>query len=150
MSNVGGVLAELRRILKPGGALFIQIEPLFHSPYGSHLRRLIDEPWAHLLRSEEEYLALATNTRDSVPLDEQDVLYRTNTFEDVKRYLIGEYHKLNRISATGLLDELATAGLSVEWKKLITTELEPPRALLERFSRELLVTDQVVVLATKH
>jgi hypothetical protein len=49
-----------------------------------------------------------------------------------------------------LLDELATAGFSVEWKKLLTTELAPPPALLERFPRDLLVTDQVVVLATRH
>jgi len=150
LADVRGVLSELRRILKPQGALFIQIEPLFHSPYGSHLRRLVDEPWAHLLRSEEEYLALAADTQDNVPRDEQDVLYRNHAFEDVKRHLIGEYRKLNRISAAGLLDELATAGFSVEWKKLLTTELAPPPALLERFPRELLVTDQVVVLATRH
>jgi ubiquinone/menaquinone biosynthesis C-methylase UbiE len=150
LADVRGVLSELRRILKPDGALFIQIEPLFHSPYGAHLRRLVDEPWAHLLRSEEEYLALAGAAQDKVPLEEQDVLYRNNAFEDVKRHLIGEYRKLNRISAPGLLDELATAGFCVEWKKLLSTQLVPPPALLERFPRELLVTDQVVVLATRH
>jgi hypothetical protein len=150
LADVRNVLTELQRILRTGGALFIQIEPLFHSPYGSHLRRLIEEPWAHLLHSEVEYLALATAASDGVPLDEQDVLYRTNDFEDVKRYLIGEYRRLNRISADDLLASISQSGFEIARKKLMATELAPPSELLDRYPRDLLVAEQVVVLATKH
>ncbi len=149
LADVRSVLAELQRIVKRGGTLFIQIEPLFHSPYGSHLRRLVDEPWAHLSRNEDDYLALAAAARDTVPASEQDVLYRTYAFEEVKGYLIAEYKRLNRITAGDLLAAVTEEGFTVVWTKLLTTDLSPPEALLARHARELLVTDQVVLLATR-
>ena len=39
------ILQDLHACLRPGGVFFLQIEPLFHSPYGSHLRRYDEVPW---------------------------------------------------------------------------------------------------------
>jgi ubiquinone/menaquinone biosynthesis C-methylase UbiE len=149
LADVRGVVSELRRILSKDGALFIQVEPLFYSPFGSHLRRLVDEPWGHLLRSEDKYLALALGAKDHVRPDERDVLHRTHAFEDTKRHLVEEYRQLNRITADDIFACLDEAKFAVAWKKLIPTDLEPPAEPLRRFPRDVLVTEQIVVLATK-
>jgi ubiquinone/menaquinone biosynthesis C-methylase UbiE len=149
LADVPGILAELHRVSKEGAYLFIQVEPLFYSPFGSHLRRLIDEPWGHLLGSEDTYLARAAAARDTVPIEEQDVLYRTHEFETVKGHLIAEYRGLNRITAQRLLDAVSDAGFDLGWKKLMSTELEPPRELSHRLPVDLLKTDQIVLLARK-
>ncbi len=57
---------ELHRVLAQDGILFIQIEPLYQSPFGSHLLRLIPEPWAHLKMSKDAYLERAWSAADHV------------------------------------------------------------------------------------
>jgi ubiquinone/menaquinone biosynthesis C-methylase UbiE len=57
VSDVPGLLAEIRRVLVPNGLLFIQIWPLFFSEHGSHLWQWFDEPFAHLRLSDEEFRA---------------------------------------------------------------------------------------------
>ena len=47
------VVADLFDLLPQGGLFFLQIEPLYYSPFGSHLGRFIKQPWAHLLLDEE-------------------------------------------------------------------------------------------------
>jgi len=42
------VLARMLALLKPGGYLYAGFGPLWHSPYGSHLRWVSRAPWAHL------------------------------------------------------------------------------------------------------
>jgi SAM-dependent methyltransferase len=144
------VLEELHRVTARGGLLFIQIEPLFHGPFGSHLRRLIDEPWAHLLEDEAEYLGRAASAADRVPEGEWDVLYRTHAFEDLKRHLIAEYWKLNRITADELLGRVAESGFRVISTKLIREEtLVPDERLLDRYPRDLLLTNQIVLVAER-
>ncbi len=150
LADVHGVLAEMHRIAKPGGALFIQIEPLFYGPFGSHLQRLVDEPWAHLLHSEEEFLGMAASARDNVPLSEQDTLYRDHAFEDLKRHLLSEYGSLNRIRAEELLANVVDAGFEVVSTRLIKAEgVMPDARLLERYSLDLLMTNQIVILAQR-
>jgi ubiquinone/menaquinone biosynthesis C-methylase UbiE len=150
LADVPGVLAELYRILKPRGTLFIQIEPLYYSPFGSHLQRLVAQPWAHLLFTEDEYLRMATSASDCVTEEEQDTLYRTNQFEDVKRYLVGEYKSLNRITAEELIAMVTCAGFEISMQRLLKAEgLVPDPRLLSRYSEDLLMTNQVVLMARK-
>jgi ubiquinone/menaquinone biosynthesis C-methylase UbiE len=146
LSNPSFVLGEFRRILKPGGSLLIQIEPLFYSPFGSHLQRLVDEPWAHLLYSEDEFLRRAQEAQDKVALGQQDALYRTNAFEDVKRYLIGEYKTLNKITADDLLKQVVTAGFEVVLHRNFLVDLTPPIALLAQYPKESLLTNEIVLV----
>ena len=150
IADVRGVLAEMHRISKPGGALFIQIEPLFYGPFGSHLLRLVEEPWAHLLYGEEEFERMVASARDNVPLSEKDTLYRHNAFEDVKRHLLSEYRTLNRIRAEELLAEVADAGFEIVSSRMIRAEgVVPSPALLEKYPLDLLMTNQIVVLAKR-
>jgi SAM-dependent methyltransferase len=142
-------LRELRRITKRGGRLFVQVEPLFHGPYGSHLQRLMDEPWAHLALDEPEFLRRAAAATDHVPADEQDVLYRTHAFEEMKGHLLNEYRTLNRMTAEDLLAWVSAAGFQLEWSRIIPPDaaVEPDSRLVARYTRELLMANQVVLLA---
>ena len=87
VDGVEPLLRDVLRVLKPGALFFLQIEPLYYSAFGSHLKRLVPEPWAHLSMDPEAYLTAAAAAKDEVPPEEQDVLYRLNAFENVKRYL---------------------------------------------------------------
>lgn len=150
VADVPGVLAELARITRPGGVLFIQVEPLFYGPHGSHLQRLVDEPWAHLRHGEEEFLRRAAAARDEVPEHEKDTLYRNNSFEELKRYLIGEYRNLNRITAAELVRSVSAAGFDIAATRLIEPEgVAPDARLLEKYPRELLLTNQIVLTARR-
>jgi ubiquinone/menaquinone biosynthesis C-methylase UbiE len=150
VANVPGILAELHRILKPGAALFIQVDPLYYSPFGSHLQRLVDEPWAHLLFSEDEYLRMASSASDRIAEEERDTLYRTHQFEDLKRYLVGEYKSLNRITADELIATVTRAGFEISTQRLFKVDgLVPDPRLLSRYSEDLLMTNQVVLTARK-
>ena len=46
--QIPGIMEDLYALLPAAGLFFLQIEPLYFSPFGSHLRRFIDTPWAHL------------------------------------------------------------------------------------------------------
>lgn len=150
VADVKGVLAELGRIAKPGARLFIQVEPLYYGPYGSHLQRLVDEPWAHLRYGEEEFLRMSSVASDHVAAIDQDTLYRTNSFDDVKRYLLSEYKSLNKIKAENLVDLVSQSGFAMEMTRLIKAEgLMPDKHLLEKYPLELLMTNQIVLVAKK-
>jgi SAM-dependent methyltransferase len=49
----GGTLQEIRRVLRPGGLLFVH-PGLFYGEYGNHLGEFFDDPWLHLKLTEAE------------------------------------------------------------------------------------------------
>ena len=150
LSDVPGILGELHRLLKPKALLFLQIDPLYASAYGSHLQRLVDEPWAHLLYDEAEYLRMAEAAKDNVPESEKDTLYRTHAFDKMKAHLIGEFKRLNRITADGLAESVTAAGFEILVQKRLRIEgLSPPAALLARYPADQLLTNQVVMIARR-
>ena len=142
--DVEAVLQELNRVLFPGGILFMQIKPLFHSPFGSHLERLIPEPWAHLTMTEAAFLDRAWNARDQIGEDEKDLVYQRNTFADFKKYLIHEFQNLNRITAGELLVAAHKSRFTVlTYEKRKDHSHSPPLELLDRYSEEDLLTSEV-------
>lgn len=149
VSDPRGSLEALHRVIKPGGFLFVQVDPLFYSPFGSHLQRLVKAPWAHLEMGDGEFLELALAAPNDIPLDEQDTLYRTNAFEEVRRHLVGEYKRLNRLKAEELLGMVRVAGFEILSSNTTCCDLDPPEALLATYPRELLLTRQVVLLARR-
>ncbi len=46
-------LAEIERVLRPGGHAFLNFGPLYSSPYGRHAYRQIPVPFCHLLFAED-------------------------------------------------------------------------------------------------
>lgn len=57
-------LAEIFRLLKPGGRLLINFGPPWKHPYGCHLRYITPVPWIHLYFEEPTIMALRAVFRD--------------------------------------------------------------------------------------
>lgn len=150
ITDVDFALAEVYRVLRPNGVFFLQIEPFYSSPFGSHLQRLIDEPWAHLLSDEKSYLQRIKTAKDTVSDLEKDIMYRENEFELVKNYLIAEYKTLNKMTVNQLLTKVLKAGfhiLSIETTQVL--QLDIPPALLAQYSEYDLLTNEIRLVISK-
>ncbi len=141
---IPGILKGIKLSLGTNGSFFLQIEPLYYSPYGSHLGGVITEPWAHLLLSDDELMAEVFG----FDLSKLQGEFKNKTFDecsnnDFKKYLFREYRSLNRLTITQLLGYCQAAGFSVKecWKGKCNQK--PPSALLEKYSEEDLSTAEV-------
>ena len=144
------VLADLYAALKPGGLFFAQIEPLFFSPYGSHLQRFTPEPWAHLLKSDAELWQLMESHSLDFSADQKDVMARVRDEDTIRRFLFKSYQELNKLTAEEFLDHVCAAGFTIE--KQVVKQLDGiaiPEELRYRYRDEVLLTNEVFVLARK-
>ena len=82
-------LAELKRVLKPGGRILIEFPP-WSSPYAAHLYDVIFIPWCHYLFSDQT-LINATN-KLGAPERDGDLSY-TEHFMELNRCTIDEFRK---------------------------------------------------------
>lgn len=143
------ILRDLYACLRPGGVLFLQIEPLFHSPFGSHLRRYDDVPWHHLLVSDE---ALWRNIEaHQGPIDSAEVDFGFADFgaEGYKRFVFKEYQQLNRLTADELVTMSRQAGFEVLREERRHVDFPIPPALLERYPEDLLRNNEIFLLLGK-
>jgi SAM-dependent methyltransferase len=104
------VLAEIARILKPGGALFLQLWPFFKSEHGGHLWPHYDDPFPHLRRADEDIV--------------DDVAGRRGT--DPSRPADDEYRSLNRMTVEELHRALLRTGFRVRKLHLLTHTVHVP------------------------
>ena len=79
------VLAEVGRILKPGGRLYVNFPPINH-PFGAHLSDLIGIPWVHLFFSEDTLVAGYKELCQTVPDGADRISYRISTNGEGKEY----------------------------------------------------------------
>jgi len=144
------ILADIYKVLPPRGVFFLQIEPLYYSPHGSHLSGLIKEPWAHLLLSPDELVRRI----DSAEPDEMSDAHKNKTFDvcsftDFKAYLKREYGTLNRVTADELMQLVKEAGFVIEKRHLHLMDLQPPPALLHQYSSQNLRCNEIMLLLRK-
>jgi len=147
--EIPSVLRQIQACLVPGGRFFLQIAPLYFSPFGSHLQGVISRPWAHLLLPEQELLSEIVG----VDLQVFGKEFRNKAFElcssdDFKQFLVREYLSLNRITTTELLAMCEQAGFTVTQSFSRKTRLRVPTALLRENSRENLTTVEIRLLLT--
>ncbi|MDP2619539.1 MAG: class I SAM-dependent methyltransferase [Hyphomicrobiales bacterium] len=140
---IGSVLVDHYRVLRPGGLGFMQVNPLYYSAFGSHLRTVIDEPWAHLampldrLREEVLHGSKVTSHRglDNILLgsDPRSAEWRESVWTT--------YCGLNRVTFRELRNEIERAGFDILDQVTSKVDLEPPKHLLEVYRPEVLLQD---------
>ncbi len=79
------VLAEVRRILKTGGRLYVNFPPINH-PFGAHLSDLIGIPWVHLFFNEDTLVDAYKQLCKTVPDGEARVAFRISKNGQGKEY----------------------------------------------------------------
>lgn len=125
------VLREARRLLRPDGALFLQLWPFYSSEKGSHLWDWFPEGFHHLTQHEDEIRERMVNSSDA---------------DDRSRYMFHEFRHLNRITVDELQRALLSAGLTVRKFELITHSVHVPDELA-RYPLSLLGIAGVKLLA---
>ena len=141
------ILEDLHACLRPGGYFFIQIEPLYFSAYGSHLRRYDETPWHHLLATEDELWKVIEAHQGPIDPAEVDFGFADFGVEGYKRFVFKEYQELNRLTADELVDIACAAGFTVARQECRHYEPAPvPDALLQQYPRELLTNNEIFLL----
>ncbi len=100
------VLREIRRVLRPDGAFFLQLWPFYFSAKGSHLWEWFPEDFHHLQRAESE-IAQQVLASEAKPRDWTEMMAR-------------EFQHLNRITVEELQRSLLAAGFVTRRLELIT------------------------------
>lgn len=143
------VVADLFELLPYGGYLFIQIDPLFHSPFGSHLGRFVRQPWAHLLLDDSSLWKTVLESNETMPADEVEANFHIRSMPEYKKFVFDEYHKLNRLTADRLVEYFVRHGFSVIREERRLVEDEPPELLKNRFNDQDLRTAEIRLLLRK-
>lgn len=143
------IFADLYACLRPGGYFFIQIEPLFYSPFGSHLRRYDDLPWHHLLASEDELWKVIQNHEGPMDASEVDFGFADFGVDGYKKFVFNEYRSLNRLTADELVDVTTRAGFHVVRQERRNVEMAIPSALQGQYPDELLLNNEIFLLLGK-
>ncbi|BCN37391.1 hypothetical protein ALDI51_07100 [Alicycliphilus denitrificans] len=143
------ILRDLHACLRTGGVFFLQIEPLFYSPFGSHLRRYDEVPWHHLLVPEEELWRIIESHQGPIDAAEVDFGFADFGVEGYKRFVFKEYQQLNRLTADELVELAVCAGFAVERQERRCVDMPIPEALRERYPAEWLLNNEILLLLRK-
>ena len=127
------VVANLRTKLRKDGHMFVQIAPLYYSPEGSHLWDIGFRQWEHLSQQIDHIYKALYNKLEKVHADS----------------LWSTFITLNKITAPKLLSDISEHGFEVVREFKTTVSLQPFEHLLFAYSKDALITEQVVALFGK-
>jgi SAM-dependent methyltransferase len=105
------VLAEIRRVLRPDGVLFLQLWPFYHSQHGAHLEEWYPDGFVQFQLDPDAI--------------EADVLARAED-EGWATYKLGEYRTLNRLTVDELGRAIGDAGFRVTKLQLLAERVRLP------------------------
>ena len=125
VANPVAVLTELRRIIRPGGFMFLQIWPLFNSQHGSHLWYWYPEGWVQHLIDHGQV--------------EREVSQNQAMPADVTGEMLTDFNTLNRLTVSELQRALSATGFRIRRIHLQSDLIEVPREL-----SHLLITDLAI------
>ena len=143
------IFRDLHACLRPGGYFFVQIEPLFYSPFGSHLRRYDEVPWHHLLATEDELWKVIEAHQGPIDAMETDFGFADFGVDGYKRFVFNEYRARNRLTADELVDITTRAGFHVVRQERRSLDMDIPAALRGRYADELLLNNEIFLLLGK-
>ncbi|MDB5850687.1 MAG: Methyltransferase type 11, partial [Rhodoferax sp.] len=98
------IARDLYATLEPGGFFFLQIEPLYFSAFGSHLRRYDDVPWHHLLVDNDALWSVIQAHEGPIDGAERDFGFDDFGVEGYKKFVFNEYLALNQLTADQLVE----------------------------------------------
>lgn len=148
-SQIPQIMQDLYEMLPADGLFFLQIEPLYYSPWGSHLRRFIDIPWAHLLWSPDQLRTAVTDYSGDIPPQHQGHQYRALDMQAFKQFHLGEYDSLNKVTADEMTEFMRGAGFEIIREQRLQLNLDIPDELLRRYNKRDLLTNGILLLARK-
>ena len=140
------VIADLHNSLSDNGFVFLQITPLYYSPFGSHLETLVDEPWAHLQMQNNVLHDVVMNKSKNATIYKAE---SNENYEAIKANIWSCYETLNKITADEIIELFERNGSTMKREYRTKTAIQPPKNLCNIYSQEILQTDQVVVLFQK-
>ena len=146
LAQMNAIFTRLRELLAEDGRFFLQINPLFYSPFGAHLSRFGLPPWAHLLWSEAELEQAVHTFAGDIPPDEMEENFFKRSMGGYKQFVLNEYRALNRITADELTARLQQAGFTIEREQRAQVDLTVPPELLERFAEADLRVEEIRLL----
>lgn len=146
--HLAAIFRDIHDLLPVGGVFFLQIEPLYFSPHGSHLAAYIEQPWGHLLLSEDEVRerVRAAGVREQAKEHMRDAIA---PLEQRKSFHLRQYFGLNRVTADEIVQFGRQAGFAVKKEMRTRVDLAPPRELVERHGLDALRTNEIRVLFKK-
>ncbi len=118
LENAVGAVAELRRVMQPGGVLMIQVYPFFNSPHGSLLEQWYPDGFAQLLHGGDEIASTVRSQPGPEPAWDE--------------HLLDCYRKLNRLTLDELGVMLVEGGFRITRLQLIGEEVRIPPELAGR------------------
>ena len=133
------VFAEMRRVVAPGGRVFIQVFPWFPCFHGSHLTDFISEPYFHLKQPKEWVRARLEEHASKHPESADLVL----------GHMWPEYCSLNRYSASRFFEELSDTGFALVRSHLITYDQDVSCAPPDVPLVDLMISGSLVLVAPK-
>jgi SAM-dependent methyltransferase len=129
------VSRQLHDMLKPGGSLFVQVNPLYYSHNGAHLRHLIPEPWAHLTCQGSIY--------------EEKMAQASDGDADLFASIRSLYYGLNRMTAPLLVRTLQNTGFEIVTTLTDRDEQPLPAGLLDVYNEDVLRTPGIELVARR-
>jgi SAM-dependent methyltransferase len=114
--DAGATAAEIARVLKNYGVLFLQLYPFFHSGPGSHLWTWFPDGYAQLLLDPDE-------------IERQVEAEAGRASDEWRRDRLADFRSLNRLTVDGLQGALNDAGLVISKVELITQPFHVPEGL---------------------
>lgn len=134
------VLAELRRVLKPGGRIYCNFPPYGH-PYGAHLQDAIGILWVQYFYSEKTMVAAYRDLVKDLPDGEDRINFRIGKNEKGEEY----FSYLNKMSIKRFRKIRDKSGFKVAYYKQVPLRkiLTP---LAHGLTREHFVKEVVCIL----
>ena len=134
VANPVVVMQEIHRILRPGGLMFLQIWPLYHSQRGSHLWNWYPDGWEHLLQSRNDLRS--------------DFINNFEVEESLREEMLVDYDSLNKITVDQLERAILSAGLTIRRIELQSDQIDVPESL-SHLSLFDLTTSGIKILAQR-
>lgn len=130
VDEIQGVFQKLKQHLAKAGIIFIQVNPLYFSPKGSHLAGYFPDPWHHLLVSVDELKC--------------KVLGSGRGGTEIREWQ--QFIELNRLTARDIIDRGLAAHLRLVREQLMKIKTVPSDELLRIYQRDALVTEEFMAL----